>query len=78
MRTPAPLGIAALLAGLALASLAPAQERSQEELQRRYQEKLALEFVETGGWITDFDEARARAKKEGKVLFVYFSRSYEP
>ena len=67
-----------LAAGLFLASVAPAQGASQQALKKKYEDKLALEFVDYGGWITDYDEARAKAKEEGKVLFVYFSRSYSP
>ena len=61
---------------LALTSSSLAQ--SQEQLQAKLDEKLSLEFIEYGGWATDYEAARDRAKKEGKVLFVYFSRSYAP
>ena len=52
--------------------------RSSDELEAKYREKLAADFVEHGAWVTDYAEARARAKAEGKVLFTYFSRSYAP
>ena len=52
--------------------------QSQEDLQAKFEEKLSHDFVSFGGWTTDYDAARARAKQEGKVLFVYFSRSYAP
>ena len=64
------------LAVLALTPLASAQ--SQAELEASYKEKLGHEFVEHGGWITDYDAARKEAETTGKVLFVYFSRSYAP
>ena len=67
------LGAAGLLAATSAVSA-----QSQEELQAKLDEKLALEFIDFGGWTTDYDEARATAKAEGKVLFVYFSRSYAP
>ena len=72
--------IRALLACVAGALLLapPASAQSQEDYKERYAEKLTHEFIGYGGWLTDYDEARARAKKEGKVLFVYFSRSYAP
>ena len=65
-----------LALGLALAPALEAQ--SQEQFKSRLEEKLSHKFIEYGGWMTDYDAARARAKKEGKVLFVYFSRSYAP
>ena len=67
-----------LAAGLLLVPALSAQGSSQVDLKRKYEEKLSHEFVDFGGWITDYDEARAKAKAEGKVLFVYFSRSYAP
>jgi hypothetical protein len=50
----------------------------QGDLKKLYEEKLTHEFIRFGGWVTDYDEARATAKRENKVLFVYFSRSYAP
>lgn len=66
-----------LLALGALAGGAAAQV-DQAELQERYEKKLQKEFVSYGGWITDYDEARELARKEGKMIFAYFSRSYAP
>ncbi len=62
--------------GLALA--APAAAQDQEGLQAKYEAKLAKEFISHGGWITDYDLARETAKEQGKLLFVYFTRSYSP
>lgn len=71
---------APLLAGGLL--LAPAIGQDQQDQQAKYQasydKKLEKEFVSFGGWITDYDVARERAKKEGKLIFAYFSRSYAP
>jgi hypothetical protein len=67
------LGAAGLTIALAVSAMA-----QSSDLQAKYEAKLALEFVEFGGWITDFDAAKAKAEEEGKVLFVYFSRSYAP
>jgi hypothetical protein len=53
---------------------APAE--SQADLEVKYQEKLKKEFFKKGPWLLDYDEARAEAKKTGKPLFVYFTRSY--
>ena len=49
-----------------------------DENREKFEKKLKLEFIEHGGWITDYDKAREKAKAEDKVLFVYFSRSYAP
>ncbi|MHC5210430.1 MAG: hypothetical protein ACYTG2_06925 [Planctomycetota bacterium] len=67
-----------ILAGLSIAPGVSATPRPLDDLQTKYEAKLQLEFVEYGGWVTDFDAAKARAKQEDKVLFVYFSRSYAP
>ncbi len=52
------------------------QERTQDDLMKLRDKKLAKPFIKFGNWMTDYDFARARAKKEGKVLFVYFTASY--
>jgi len=67
-----------ILAGLSVAPAVTAAPHGPADLQEKYEAKLALDFVEFGGWITDFDKAKAKAKQEGKVLFTYFSRSYAP
>jgi hypothetical protein len=72
-----------------LATFAPAQEqaariqpapqgqqKSQDELVAERDKKLAKEFLKAGGWVTDYDKAREEAKKSGKLMFAYFSRSY--
>ena len=66
---------------LAAAPDASAQQRrgpSQAELEKRKKKKVADPFLKNARWITDYDEARAKAKELDKVLFVYFSRSYAP
>lgn len=52
------------------------QQYPQDEMKANYEAKLAKEFVAFGGWITDYDQARALAAKEKKFLFTYFTRSY--
>ena len=66
---------AALL--LAVAGRAWAQQ-SQEELVKKRDAKLAEEWLKGGGWITDYDTVREEAKKSGKLIFAYFTRSYSP
>ncbi len=69
---------------LACASNLHAQDEKKKpddptaELQRRYDEAIAKPYVKAGGWVLDYDVARERAIKEGKLIFAYFSRSYAP
>lgn len=51
-------------------------QKSQEELIKLRTEKLALEVFKKAPWTFDYDAARAEAKKSGKLIFAYFSRSY--
>jgi hypothetical protein len=63
----------------AFAALAPAQNRSQpnqDDLKAKRTEKLAKAVFKKTPWVTDYDKAREQAKKEGKLLFTYFTRSY--
>ena len=48
----------------------------QELLRTKLAEKLAQPFVKFGKWETDYTAAKQRAKKEGKLLFVYFTRTF--
>jgi len=70
--------LSVLAAGLLFAPAVTAATNGVDEMQDRYEKKLKLKFIEHGGWITDYDQARSMAKEQGKVLFVYFSRSYAP
>ena len=67
---------------LALLSAAPApaqaQAQHQDQLKANLENKLAKEFVESGAWRLDYDEARAEAAREKKLLFVYFTRTFAP
>ncbi len=49
---------------------------SLAELKQRYEKKLEAPWIAKGKWVLDYDEARRRAKREGKLIFAYFSRSY--
>ncbi len=65
--------------GLAFAAPGFAQDQEdQEELVVRQQKKLSSEFLKRASWLVDYDEARSRAKADGKLVFAYFTRSYEP
>lgn len=73
------LTITALLAciapGAAFAQ-AKAPGQTQEDFKKLYEEKLKEPFFKKAAWITDYDKAREEAKKTGKPIFAYFSRSY--
>jgi hypothetical protein len=78
MKTLACLILAGLIVAPAVLAAPLSPDDNQAKYQAKYEAKLELEFIEYGGWITDFDEAMAKAKREDKVLFTYFSRSYAP
>mgnify|MGYP001595004259 CR=1 FL=1 len=60
-----------LVGGTATAALA-----QQGDLEAKLQEKRAKPYMTAAAWITDFDAAKAEAKKTGKLIFAYFNRSY--
>lgn len=61
----------ALVGGLGLAAPAAAQD-----LVAKKQAKLEKPFLKNAKWFTDYDKARAAAKKSKKVIFTYFTRTY--
>ena len=63
-----------VLAGIiALSSSASAQD-----LEAKLAAKMAKPFVTNAAWVLDYDEALAKSKESGKVIFAYFTRSYAP
>jgi len=66
---------AATLALLAAALPARAQD-NQDAMKENLAHKLEKPFFKKTKWITDYDEAKAAAKKNGKLIFAYFTRSY--
>mgnify|MGYP001610097195 CR=1 FL=1 len=64
-----------LLPALLLAAI-QAQPPSQEQLKANFEAKLKAPFFAKAPWITDYDKARDEAKKSGKPIFAYFTRSY--
>ena len=74
----AALSLVLLGSVLWLGPLAPSAAQETDDLQAKLDDKLAKSFVTHGNWITDYDEARRIAKEEGKLMFVYFTRSYAP
>ncbi len=51
---------------------------SQESLIAKKEQKLAEAWIKNANWILDYDKAREIAKKEKKLIFTYFARSYAP
>ncbi|GAB4148657.1 MAG: hypothetical protein Fur0037_16980 [Planctomycetota bacterium] len=54
----------------------PMPPLSQEELRKRRAEKLAKPVFAKAAWRTDYDAARKEARETGKLILVYFTRSY--
>ncbi len=51
---------------------------SAQSMEERYQEKLEKKFISNAAWVKTLDEATAKATKEKKLIFGYFTRSYAP
>lgn len=77
---PTPTLLAPTLLATALLAATATTQRSQpptqEQLVQKRTEKLAKPVFEHAAWLTDYDQARAQAKKDGKLLLTYFTRSY--
>ena len=70
---------AAVVGTLFLATGLPAQrtQPSQEDLIKQRVEKLDKPVFKNTDWLFDYDKAKEQAKKEGKLIFTYFTRSYQ-
>ncbi len=64
----------ALMALACLGAVLPAQDQKTLEQQRA--DKQAKAVFAKAPWTFDYDKARAEAKKTGKPIFAYFTRSY--
>ena len=60
----------------ALLALAATAQQNQDALIQKRDAKLKAAFLGKAAWITDFDKARETAKKSGRPIFAYFTRSY--
>jgi len=67
---------ACLLAFVAAAAAQDSQD--PRALQANLDQKLAKPFFKNAAWITDFGEAKRKAKELQKPIFAYFTRSYAP
>jgi len=64
------------VAFLVSAASAWAQGPDQETLKANLKKKLDAVFLKNASWNTDYSKAMETAKKEGKAIFAYFTRSY--
>ena len=65
------------LAGVILAATATVG-LAQDDLQAKYEKKVAESWFTDNGFTDDYDVARAKAAETGKPIFAYFTRSYAP
>lgn len=75
-RKPIAFALLGALLAAALPAQGPAQKDSPEQLKAKRTEKLAKDVFKKAPWTFDYDAARAEAKKTGKPIFAYFTRSY--
>lgn len=73
-----PMLLAAAAALAPSIALAQRQAPSQEELQKRYEEKIAKPWLKNAKWTIDLEDAKKQAQETGKPIFAYFTRSYSP
>jgi hypothetical protein len=66
----------AALVAIGLAALASAA--MAQTLEEKRDEKLHAAFLKKADWILDYDKALEAAKKSGKPIFSFFTRSYSP
>ena len=68
------LALAACLTILGVSASAEAQG----DLVAKRDKKLAGEWLKKAAWVTDYDQARAKAAETNQLIFGYFTRSYSP
>ncbi len=60
----------------ALLALAAGGAARAGDLEDKRDALLKEGWLKKADWITDYDKAREEAKKSGKMIFGYFTRSY--
>lgn len=71
------VAVLALATILGFGVLARAQNMpSPEELKDNLSKKQSEEWIKKNPWITNYAKAKEAAKKAGKPIFAYFTRSY--
>jgi hypothetical protein len=66
------------LLAVAALSLAASSALHAQSLEEKREAKLKSPFLQKASWLTDYDAALAEAKKSGRLIFGYFTRSYSP
>ncbi|MFT4842744.1 MAG: hypothetical protein ACI8UD_001945 [Planctomycetota bacterium] len=64
------------LVALLTTELSAQRTFDQEKMVANYAEMKTHEWFKDSSWVTDFDAAKAEAKKTGKPIFAYFTRTY--
>ena len=66
------------LYSLAIALLAQGvdAQRDQDKMRANFAAMQEHDWYTGGGWTTSFDAAKIEAKKTGKPIFAYFTRTY--
>ncbi len=67
-----------LWCSVAVLCVTPAPAQTQEDFAKRRDAKLQSAFLRNADWTTDYDVARRKSAKSGKLIFAYFTRSYAP
>ena len=67
-----------LISLMSIAVATPLAAQDQPALIAKRAKKLNSAFLEKNAWFTDFDKARAAAKKTNRTMLAYFTRSYSP
>ncbi len=65
------------LAGIPLVVALSATAHARD-LEARLEAKLAQPFVKNAAWVLDYGKALQESKRSGKLVFAYFTRSFEP
>lgn len=65
--------------GLLATTLLPlASAQDPGTLAELLEKKLASPWLKRADWFLDYDKALAAAKRDRKLIFAYFTRSYAP
>lgn len=72
-------GLSGLAAVLLIAVFsARAQSQAVDSYEKLRKAKLARPVFERTAWCFDYDVARATARRKGKLILAYFTRSFAP
>jgi len=69
---------AAILAVTGVLSMSLGAQKSPEELEKKYKEKIQSEFATKVAWKMTLEEAMAEARAKDSLILGFFTRSYSP